>query len=193
MNDKKLRERTEDELVLQAQGLAEITALISEAGIDYYLCGGTLLGIIRDGDFIKWDWDVGIAVPAEQIYPHRKLLLKNLKNADFNIQSVTRSPVNYKINAIKYGCRYEILAFNLEGSERVRLRSKMPAFFFSEGSTVSLRGFKFRVLHPPEEYLAHYYGDWKTPVKSTKRSVYTSQKSRSPFSIFKWIRNFFGI
>ncbi len=189
----KIRERTEKELQLQAKGLKEVTTLLSSFKIDYYLSGGTLLGIIRDGDFIKWDWDVEIAVPAEQIVPLRKQIVRALKNAYFEIYSITRSRINYKINAVKYGCRYEIMAYVLKENERVRLRSKMPARFFSKGGTVTLRGFEFAALHPPKEYLNYNYGDWKVPVKSTRRSDYTTKKSRSPVSIIKWIRNIMGI
>lgn len=191
--NKKIRERTEDELRLQAKGLEEVTSLLSDFGIEYYLSGGTLLGIIRDGDFIKWDWDVEIAVPAEQIIPLRKPLIEALKNACFKIHSITKSRINYKINAVKFGCRYEIMAYVLEDNERVRLRSKMPATFFSQGSTVTFRGLEFRALHPPKAYLSYNYGDWKTPVKSIKRSDYTTKKSRSPVSVIKWIRNLLGI
>lgn len=42
--------------------LKDVTDLISGAGMQYSLCGGTLLGAIRHRGFIPWDDDVDMAV-----------------------------------------------------------------------------------------------------------------------------------
>ena len=36
--------------------------ILSEIGVEYWLCNGTLLGIIRDGKLIPWDNDLDIAI-----------------------------------------------------------------------------------------------------------------------------------
>ena len=44
------------------KNFVEIIKLLNTHNIDYWLCHGTLLGIIRDNDLIKWDHDIDIAV-----------------------------------------------------------------------------------------------------------------------------------
>lgn len=43
----------------------EIMSALNSASIPYYLEGGTLLGIVRDGDLLPWDNDTDISVNAE--------------------------------------------------------------------------------------------------------------------------------
>ena len=42
--------------------LRDIKNILDEEKIDFWVIGGTLLGIVRDGDFIKWDNDIDIAI-----------------------------------------------------------------------------------------------------------------------------------
>ena len=44
------------------QNFAEVIKLLNSNNIHYWLCHGTLLGIIRDNDLIPWDHDIDIAV-----------------------------------------------------------------------------------------------------------------------------------
>jgi phosphorylcholine metabolism protein LicD len=44
------------------QNFAEVIKLLNSNNIHYWLCHGTLLGVIRDNDLIPWDHDIDIAV-----------------------------------------------------------------------------------------------------------------------------------
>ncbi len=44
------------------EDLKIIKKVLDENNIDFWLIGGTLVGIIRDGDLISWDDDVDVAV-----------------------------------------------------------------------------------------------------------------------------------
>jgi len=189
----KLKERTEDELSAQAKGLGELCSVLEKNEITYFLSGGTLLGMIREGDFIKWDWDVEIAVMTEEIIPKRKQLLIQLEESGFQLHSKNYRASNFKLNLMKYDTRYEILGYVMKDGFRQRMRSKMPARFFTKGCLKELRGKAYQVLSPPEEYLEYNYGDWKTPVKSKDRSVYTTDKSRNRMTLKERIKNFFGL
>ena len=44
----------------------ETIALLDQNNIPYWVCHGTLLGLIRDGELIPWDHDIDIAIWADQ-------------------------------------------------------------------------------------------------------------------------------
>ena len=45
--------------------LREIDRVCSRNGLRYYLCCGSLIGALRDGDFVPWDDDLDICMPRE--------------------------------------------------------------------------------------------------------------------------------
>ena len=42
--------------------LRKVCSVLNKSGIDYFLTCGTLLGYIREGDFIEWDSDIDLGV-----------------------------------------------------------------------------------------------------------------------------------
>ncbi len=57
----------------------ETINLLNENGISYWVCHGTLLGLIRDGGLIPWDHDIDIAIWAGD-FPKNSLIELMLKN-----------------------------------------------------------------------------------------------------------------
>ena len=74
----------EEELDLQGlhsvllEILTDIAALCERHGLRYWLYCGTLLGAVRENDFIPWDDDVDLAMPARDYRKFRKLARKEL-------------------------------------------------------------------------------------------------------------------
>ncbi len=56
----------EPDSVLAAQ-MDELAELLEKNGVDYWVDSGTLLGLIREGGFIKWDKDIDISVWAQDL------------------------------------------------------------------------------------------------------------------------------
>jgi phosphorylcholine metabolism protein LicD len=171
----KLRIRTEEELKGQAKGLAIVRNILEDHDIACFIAGGTLLGMIREGDFIKWDWDVEINVRTEEARPKFNQLINTLKKQGFVIVKYDEGKENFKIAASIFGTKYEIIGYYLNGQVRMRKRYQMPAYLFKEGRKLQLRGETYDVLNPPEEYLAHTYGDWKTPLRTTNKEDYMTE------------------
>lgn len=184
-----MHERTEEELQLQARGLCELRDLCNDLEIPYFVSGGTLLGIIREGDFIRWDWDSELNFRFEEFYPRRAAFISEVKKRGFQIVDRNRSPKNYKLNVVKYNCLYDLLVYEENGKYRQRLRSKIPAYLFQDGHYVTLRGEKYQALYPPEEYLEYNYGDWKIPKKTMDKSIYVTTDSRNKLSMLSVLRN----
>ena len=184
--EKKLRLRTDEELDLQGQGLKEIRDILNDLGILYYVTHGTLLGAIRDGDFIKWDWDVGISLKTEDVLPKFSQLISQLRNNGFELKSYNSGKTHLKINALKYGSRYELIGFFKLGNMRYRRGFRYPGELFGEGTEIILRGETYRTVDKPEMYLEWMYGDWKTPMRTCDKKVYISPKARPP-RMMRWL------
>ena len=54
------------------QNLVSLINILTENKINYWICHGTLLGIIRDKKLIPWDHDIDIGVIENKKY--RKML-----------------------------------------------------------------------------------------------------------------------
>ena len=59
---------------LARQLLLRTVAVLDAAEIPYYLEGGTLLGMVRDGDILPWDYDLDISIMAADVERLRKQL-----------------------------------------------------------------------------------------------------------------------
>ena len=143
----------------------EIKTILEELDIPFVLEGGVLLGAIREGDFIPWDDDVGVALPTEEMWPRRELLLQRLVAAGFSWQSTDNRFENYKINVVKYDTRYELLGWYPKGRMRRRLHYRMPRRFLEKTEEIEFLGETYRCPSPPESYLRYFYGNWRKPKK----------------------------
>ena len=83
--DEKVRLRSDTELKIQNDGLITIKKILDEIKVVNYLSAGTLLGAVRDKDFIRWDWDVQMYLLMENAFPLRKKISKSLENNGFSI------------------------------------------------------------------------------------------------------------
>ena len=63
------------------QNFKALIEILNENKINYWVCHGTLLGIIRDNQLIRWDHDIDIGVIESKIY--RKILPAIFKKKGF--------------------------------------------------------------------------------------------------------------
>ena len=70
--------------------------------VSFFLEGGVLLGAIRDNNFIKWDWDVEIALFSEDFNNKFRDILEKLKSEGFEILNYNNSFHHLKINVFKF-------------------------------------------------------------------------------------------
>ena len=55
----------------------------------------------------------------------------------------------------------------------------MPSKFLNNFSTIEFFGRKFNCPNNPEEYLTFAYGDWKTPLRTSDKNLYNSDKFKN--------------
>jgi FkbM family methyltransferase len=158
------------------KALVELSGALNNLQIPFMLSDGVLLGAVRDGDFIPWDWDVEISIKVEDIFHKSDLILELLKDQDFILGTVNLKWDNYKINIHKYGSKFSMIGFYSQDGFRLRSAWKYPEVFFDKLESIDFLGSQYLAPSPPEDYLEYQYGDWKTPIReTTKRKYLTSQ------------------
>jgi len=80
--------------------LNDVSKMLEEYGYTYFVDSGTLLGLIRDGDFISWDNDIDIGLIAS-CQEHKRLV--SLIRARGSSILDTKYAIYFKINDVDIG------------------------------------------------------------------------------------------
>lgn len=160
--ENQFRTRFKWELDNRELGLVELADALHELGVEFFLADGALLGAVRAGDFLPWDSDVGLWVKAENFSREESRIVHLLISRGFSVFRGHRR--NPKINASKYGEKYEIESWKLRRSNRIRWGLKIPAYLLESPGQVLLRKRVYPCPSPIEEFLVSRYGDdWRIP------------------------------
>lgn len=162
----KLVERREEFL----DALDEIFSVLKEMGQIAMVCYGTLLGAVRNQQFIAFDDDVDLLLYSlsnsqEEALVHRDGIIERLSELGYNAFGI--SDTNFHINV--NGCGLDFfVCWHLEDKimlamERLKSRAIDKSVIYPP-STVTLCGRKYDAVAKPEEFLQERYGaSWRTP------------------------------
>lgn len=139
--------------------------ILDEAGVEWWLTSGVLLGHIREGAWIPWDTDVDLGIWPDDVEVVRKAFKK--ARWPFKRDRDSQMWPAHQGTKIDLHTHYRDgdTVYKLHG-RRENLRMDYPAHLFED-----LRPSVFYLRHtlipsPPEDYLAHQYGDdWLTPKR----------------------------
>lgn len=164
--------------------LLMVIDLLNKNDVVYHLEGGTLLGIVRDGDLLPWDHDLDISIPSSQVDKFNKCIGK-VSNFSWRIRSKYKfynqhpawnksSQRLYKIKNRKFFFFSGRLHFDVfvkyehEGYVYWEAKKKIMRVdkkHYTSYEEISYRGRMLKVPNDYKGYLTAKYGDWSVPVK----------------------------
>lgn len=159
------------------EDLKIIKKIFKEKGVSFFLSDGTCLGAVREGDFIKWDADIDLAVientPPQLIDEIRERLCQ----AGFKIIRSGHYQKGCREITCKRRAEVSVLWFQREGKYFIwmnrhgKLEIQIPTRLFAKFREANLGKEKYLIPDPPEIYLEKVYGDWQTPKKRAGAKV----------------------
>ena len=139
----KLSIRSEEQLNNRRKNFREIVDILNSLEVNFFLEGGVMLGAIREKDFIKWDWDVEIAILSDEFESKFKLILDKLVEEKFNIINFNDNFYHQKINFYKID-NPDISSFSLFGwsfskisKAYIRKDIKIPVKYIGVGEGIN--------------------------------------------------------
>lgn len=164
--------------------LLEVVKSLDSLNIEYWLEGGTLLGIKRESRLLPWDNDLDLSINNSQINKVDNLIsdLKT-KNLRVRLRKFNKTSEVFKKEDIRIIKIRNRRFFNLlKGDVCLEIFVKypkenntywmigdvtknVPSKFYSKFKTIKFKDYSFSIPFLADEYLTFRYGDWKKTVK----------------------------
>lgn len=162
-----------------AKNLYILKELLDKYNVEFQLAYGTLLGAVRDKDFISHDEDCDLIVLSESKQKFIDLLPLLSENG-FNVVRYDRRDL---LSIMREGEYIDIYFFRPYVDDlRISGCDLSPAFLLETTTDYEFKGYVFRVPEQYEEFLRFEYGEsWRTPIQWAN------------FEVPKWKRMLFTI
>jgi len=163
--------------------LKEVTDVLDENSIEYWLEGGTLLGVVRENRLLPWDNDMDISIKEDYYDKFIEILPQlNKLNRSVRVRKFTKDNEPFKKgisrivkvrNKKMYFFRGEVtldifIKFKKDDEYFWQVGEKkksVPSYFYDELIEYAFDGKQYLIPKAYEAYLTFRYGDWKIPVK----------------------------
>jgi phosphorylcholine metabolism protein LicD len=164
--------------------LLDVAKSLDILSVNYWLEGGTLLGIKRESRLLPWDNDLDLSINSSEVSKIDDLII-NLKSKNLRVRvrkfdSTSEFFNKGDIRIIKI--RNKRFFNLLKGSVCLEIFVKypkkentywmignttknVPSKYYANQQTIKFKDYLFSIPVLTEEYLTFRYGDWKKPVK----------------------------
>ncbi len=190
---------------LRAQFI-EIIDLLNEKNIPYYLEGGALLGIVRNGDLLPWDNDTDLSInfeDRENLFFVAKEIKRlgwrcKFKNFVENTSFATRDDIrvlkisDYWLGIFKGPTKMDIFLKYPMGQSMcwsaANRYMQVDRKYYNGFDLIKWNGRELRVPRNYENYLTEKYGDWSITIKDwsakVEGTIFGAEKNvRGPMTI----------
>jgi phosphorylcholine metabolism protein LicD len=154
--------------------LNKITTSLTSNNIKYWLDGGTLLGLYREGSLIAWDGDLDISLTPDMNIPSLRKQIIDIMNKNKCV--LTReAPTKFKFKIIDIAVAIDFWFFKLINSKQYYNRAFGVPFYFDKSSldnlkVLTIKDYNFYIPNNTEDYLYEIYGkNWRIPNPNFKK------------------------
>ncbi|SRR6056297_432587 len=185
------------DITLEGKNLIEAERLLKDVinvfdnhHIQYWLEGGTLLGIKRENRLLPWDNDLDISVHEMQL-DKLNSLIENLKTKGFRVRKryFSETSKEFKkgdLRMIKIRNKHffgllkgkvclDVFIKYTKGSDTFweidNKKKCVPSLFYKRFKTISFQNKEYTIPEDTDGYLTYRYGEWQTPVKDWNTST----------------------
>lgn len=161
---------------LAQEFLFDMDDVFKKHNITYWLDCGTLLGAVRDKDFIEWDDDLDLATytPIFLNYPLWEQIVRDLYSKSIEIHTTWGDSV-FTLKKVKPGeeMTVDIHVYKKVNNEYQCAMSDnlftFPEELFNSLDSILFKNRKFNIPYNSDNYLSLFYGsNWKEPHKGIK-------------------------
>ena len=164
--------------------LLDVAKSLDILSVNYWLEGGTLLGIKRESRLLPWDNDLDLSINSSEVSKIDDLII-NLKSKNlrvrvrkfdnttefFNCGDIRIIKIRNKrfFNLLKGSVCLEIFVKYPKKENTYWMigntTKNVPSKYYARLQSIKFKDYFFSIPMLTEEYLTYRYGDWKTPVK----------------------------
>ena len=172
-------------IVIAERMLKNVATIFNQCHIDYWIEGGTLLGIKRENRLLPWDNDVDMSINHDQL---DKLdhFCSELKKAGYRVRTrhfdeTSEFFTKDNIRMIKlrekrfFGllkgavCLDVFIKYQHGQNSYWEIDDKtkfVPSKFYRTFKHITFKDFDYKIPSLIDEYLTYRYGDWQKQVKN---------------------------
>ena len=176
--------------------LNEICSLFNTHSIDYYVSGGTCLGLYRDGKLIPWDDDIDIDVLGGSYNKALSIITQACTKNNYYFRkgcNIFHPKVNIFIEKVKLSIG-KVTRGIINRKFLYRPRYRIPVSLILPTKDMIFDDIQIRIPNNTDEYLVHLYGKaWMQPVKWEETKEYDSNYNNNYYrkgKIYVYLENF---